>query len=162
MTLKLRAIACRGRQWNAGLVAGTAVALAVAVACCNAINPSLVGTIGVNATTTVQTLPGNVVVVFMNRTTFPARLNFSTLEEEGITNLNQIDAGATDFIASAFTCNLTTVTITGVDVRVDIDFVAVDMQAVDLIGGISYRCGSVISVLLEGVPDNFTVRTQVF
>jgi hypothetical protein len=148
------------RRLTAGVVAAAGVLLS-AIASCDALNPNLLGTVGVNATSTVDALPGNVVIVFINQTTFPARVNFSTVESGTIENLNLVSTRAASFTASAFICELAAITVTSVEVQQETTFGAIDFTEVALIGGVSFRCGSVVSIVLVGTPDNFEVSVRV-
>lgn len=137
----------------------------VGMPACGVLNPTLVGTAGVNATSTVSVLPGNTVVVFMNQTAFTARVDFATTEEEAITNLNRLSTGAASFIASAYACDLANILVTEAAALLggaNFTVVTTETDQVNLLGGINFDCGSVIVITLTGAADNFTLTTQVF
>lgn len=141
------------------------VALLVSLPACDVLNPTVVGSAGVNAVSRLNTLPGNVVIVFINQTAFPARMSVTVLEDESITNFNRLETGPASYVAAAYTCGLTSVVVTGASVSFasgTFSLVTDESDTTTLIGSTNFSCGSVITVTLEGVADNFTLTTQVF
>lgn len=163
--LTLPGSAARRRPLVDHLIRCLGAALLVALPACGALNPTLVGTAGVNATSTVELLPGNTVVVFINQTAFTARVDFATTEEENITNLNRLSTGAASFIASAYACDLSNILVTEAAVVLagtGFSIVTDATDQVNLLGGVNFGCGSVVVITLSGTAENFNLVTQVF
>ena len=141
------------------------VVMLVSLPACGVLNPTLEGTAGVNAVSTVNTLPGNVVISFLNQTAFPARANVTVVEEGNIVNLNQLQTGSASYVTAAYHCGLSQIVVTSADVSFASNVFTMVTDEGDrstLQGGINFGCGSVVIIILEGVVDNFILTTQVF
>lgn len=151
------------RLFVAGLL-GLAVVLGP-ICGCQSFNPSFLEDLGISPISSLETPPGSVIVVLINRTAFPAELRIQVLEADGFSGTETLFSPGNSFFVTATDCEVSQITFQSMTVTTfgttgtnDVD---VAVPQTPLTGGFNFRCGNVVSVTVTGTNENFDVSVQV-